>query len=84
MPASALREHDGTSVRAPSSSTTQIRHALTGVRLAAKHRVGTSTPAAPQASSSVAPSGTRTAAPSMVSATSRTGPSVGRRGLSAG
>ena len=31
IPSSALREHDGTSVRAPSSSTTQTRHTFTGV-----------------------------------------------------
>ncbi len=32
MPGSALREQAGTSVRAPSSSTTQMRQTLTGVR----------------------------------------------------
>ncbi len=31
MPSSASREHAGTSVRAPSSSTMQTRHALAGV-----------------------------------------------------
>ena len=31
MPSSALRAHAGTSVRAPSSSTTQTRQAFTGV-----------------------------------------------------
>ncbi len=35
MPASTGREHAGTSVRAPSTSTTQTRHALIGVRLSA-------------------------------------------------
>ena len=62
MPGSALREHDGTSVRAPSSSTTHTRQALTGVRLGAKHRVGTSMPSAAQASSTVAPSAAAPAA----------------------
>ena len=33
MPGSALREQAGTSVREPSSSTTQTRHTFTGVRL---------------------------------------------------
>ena len=31
IPASAFREHAGTSVRAPSSSTTHTRHTFTGV-----------------------------------------------------
>ena len=31
IPSSALREHEGTSVRAPSSSTTQTRQTFTGV-----------------------------------------------------
>ena len=35
MPASIGREHAGTSVRAPSTSTTQTRQALIGVRLSA-------------------------------------------------
>jgi len=35
IPGSALREHDGTRVRAPSSSTTQTRQTFTGVRLSA-------------------------------------------------
>ena len=35
MPASAVRLHAGTSVREPSTSTTQTRQALTGVRLSA-------------------------------------------------
>ncbi len=30
MPGSALREHDGTSVREPSTSTMQTRHAFAG------------------------------------------------------
>ena len=35
IPASTAREHAGTSVRAPSTSTTQTLHALIGVRLSA-------------------------------------------------
>ena len=31
MPASTFREHEGTSVRAPSTSTTQTRQTFTGV-----------------------------------------------------
>jgi hypothetical protein len=84
MPASALREHAGMSVRAPSSSTTQIRHTLTGVRLRAKHRVGVVTPTAAQASRTDAPSGTVAGCPSTVTVTSRRGPSRGRRPRSAG
>ena len=42
--ASTLREHAGTSARAPSSSTTQTRHAFAGVRVSPKHSVGVSTP----------------------------------------
>ena len=33
MPSSTLREHAGTSTRAPSISTTQTRQALTGCRV---------------------------------------------------
>ena len=61
IPASALREHEGTNVRAPSSSTTHTRHTLTGVRFAAQHMVGVSMLSALHASRRVAPSGTRTA-----------------------
>ena len=60
IPSSAARLHAGTSVRAPSTSTTQTRHAFTGVRLSAKHSVGVSIPWARQASRIVAPSATRT------------------------
>ena len=35
IPGSALREHAGTRTREPSTSTTQTRHAFTGVRLSA-------------------------------------------------
>ena len=35
MPASTLREHDGTSTRAPSTSTTQTRQTFTGVSVSA-------------------------------------------------
>ena len=35
MPSSAVREHAGTRTRDPSTSTTQTRQALTGVRLSA-------------------------------------------------
>ena len=42
-----------------------------GVRFAAQHSVGVETPLASQASRSVAPSGTVTALPSMVSETVR-------------
>src|SRR6185369_8568237 len=40
MFASALREHEGTRTRAPSSSTTQTRQTFTGVRFSAKQSVG--------------------------------------------
>src|ERR1019366_8828877 len=40
FPASAGREHAGTSTRAPASSTTQTRHTFTGVRFSAKQSVG--------------------------------------------
>ncbi len=69
MPGSATREQAGTSTRAPSTSTTQMRHAFTGVRFSAQHSVGVSTPAAWQALRSVAPSGTVTDAPSTLSST---------------
>ena len=73
MPASALRAHEGTSTREPSSSTTHTRQALTGVRLSAKQSVGVSTPSARSASRIVEPSGTRTALPSTSSSTRRLG-----------
>ena len=44
MSGSTLREHAGTSVRAPSSSTTQIRHAFAGVSVSPKQSVGVSIP----------------------------------------
>ena len=63
MPGSTRREHAGTSVRAPVTSTTQTRHALTGVRLSRKHSVGMSIEAARQASRIVVPAATRDRAP---------------------
>src|SRR3989475_9680046 len=70
MPASTLREHAGTRTRAPSSSTTQTRHTLTGVRLSSWQSVGVSTPRRRQASRMVEPSVTSTSRPSMVMPTS--------------
>ena len=35
IPGSALREHDGTSTRAPSTSTTHTRQTFTGVSVSA-------------------------------------------------
>ena len=46
MPGSTLREQAGTSVRDPSSSTTQIRQTFTGVRFSRKQSVGVSMPRA--------------------------------------
>src|SRR6185437_16048434 len=51
------------------------RHTFTGVRFSREHSVGVSTPCSRQASSSVAPSGTRTVVPSTVMSTSRRGAS---------
>src|SRR6266568_1896772 len=70
MPASTLREHAGTRIRAPSSSTTQTRHTLTGVRLSSWQRVGVSTPRRRHASRMVEPSVTSTSRPSMLTPTS--------------
>src|SRR2546429_1160074 len=42
MPASTLREQAGTSVREPSSSTTQTRQTFTGVSVSRKQSVGVS------------------------------------------
>src|SRR3989441_8597903 len=70
LPASTLREHAGTRTRAPSSSTTQTRHTLTGVRLSSWQSVGVSTPRRRHASRMVEPSVTSTSRPSMVMPTS--------------
>src|SRR2546422_517216 len=70
MPASTLREHAGTRTRAPSSSTTQTRHTLTGVRLSSWQSVGVSTPRRRHASRMVEPSVTLTSRSSMVMPTS--------------
>lgn len=45
IPASTRLEQAGASTRAPSTSTTQRRQALTGVSVSRKHNVGMSTPA---------------------------------------
>src|SRR2546430_2326428 len=66
MPASTLREHAGTSTRDPSTSTTQTRQTLTGVRVSRLHKVGVSTPSPRQASRIVVPSIACTSWPSMV------------------
>ena len=75
MPSSHLRAHDGTSVREPSTSTTQTRHALMGSMFGAQHSVGVSAcagvPSSCSASRIVAPSGTRTSRPSSCSVTRR-------------
>src|SRR5271168_160791 len=60
MLGSTLREQAGTSVRDPSSSTTQTRHTFTGVRLSRKQSVGVSIPSFFAASRMVEPSGTET------------------------
>ena len=65
-PASTFREHAGTSVREPSSSTTQTRQTLTGVRVSRKQSVGVSIPSFLAASRIVAPSGTETDWPSIL------------------
>ena len=44
IPSSAAREHDGTSTRAPSISTTHMRHAFTGCSVSRKQSVGISMP----------------------------------------
>ncbi len=77
MPSSAARLQAGTRVRAPSTSTTQTRQALTGVRLSAKQSVGVSTCWARHASRMVEPSGTRDSTPSTVIVSSRRGGSSG-------
>ena len=66
MPGSARREQAGTSVRDPSSSTTQTRQTFTGVRVSRKQSVGVSMPRLRAASRIVAPSGAETALPSIV------------------
>ena len=71
MPFSALRAHDGTSTRDPSSSTTHTRQAFTGVSVSPKQSVGMSSAFDLQASRIVAPSGTRTGSPSTSSSTVR-------------
>src|SRR5438128_54572 len=66
IPASTLREQAGTRTRDPSSSTTQTRHTLTGVRLSSWHNVGVSICSRRQASRMVEPSRTSTSRPSIV------------------
>src|SRR5215471_16663898 len=66
IPGSTLREHAGTSMRDPSSSTTHTRQTFTGVRLSRKHKVGVSMPSLRAASRMVAPSGTETGWPSIL------------------
>src|SRR2546426_6420358 len=72
-PASTLREHAGTSTREPSSSTTQTRQTLTGVRFSSWQRVGVSTCSRRHASRMVEPSVTSISRPSIVMPTSRFG-----------
>ena len=67
MSGSTLREHAGTSVRAPSSSTTQIRQAFAGVRVSPKQSVGVSIPSWLASVEDRRASGTSTAVPSIVS-----------------
>src|SRR5271163_5156553 len=68
---STLREQAGTSVREPSSSTTQTRQTLTGVRLSKKQSVGVSIPSFLAASRMVEPSGTETGSPSILTSIDR-------------
>jgi hypothetical protein len=58
MPFLGGAEHDGTSTRAPSISTTQMRHAFTGCSVSRKQSVGISMPIERHASSTVVPSRT--------------------------
>src|SRR2546426_1863147 len=73
IPASTLREHAGTSTREPSSSTTQTRQTLTGVRFSSSQSVGVSTCSRRHASRMVEPSSTSRSRPSIVMPTSRFG-----------
>src|SRR6267378_3726978 len=73
IPASTLREHAGTRTREPSSSTTQTRQTLTGVRLSSWHSVGVSMRSLRHASRIVDPSITSTSRPSIVMPTRRLG-----------
>ena len=73
MPGSTEREHDGTNVREPSTSTMHTRQAFFGVSVSPRHSTGISFPALRQASKIVVPSATRTVAPSIVASTMRLG-----------
>ena len=73
IPASTLREHAGTRTRDPSSSTTQTRHTLIGVRLSSWQSVGVSISSRRHASRIVDPSRTSTSRPSRLIGTSRFG-----------
>src|SRR5262249_7666082 len=84
MPGSTFREHAGASVREPSSSTTQTRHTLTGVRLSRKHSVGVSMLSWRAASRMVEPSGTEISLPSILIETQRTGRGGGACGTGPG
>ena len=75
IPASAVREHEGTSTRDPSSSTTQTRQTLAGRNGSSKQSVGVSISSLRHASRIVAPSKTRTGCPSTSSSTIRLGAS---------
>jgi hypothetical protein len=77
MPASTGREHDGTRVREPSTSTMQTRQAFFGVSVSPRQSTGISTPSLRQASKMVVPSGTFTVRPSMVASTSLRGIGIG-------
>src|SRR5882724_12651270 len=81
IPGSALREQAGTRVREPSTSTTQMRQTLTGVRFSRKQRVGVSIPSCRAASRRVEPSDTETGRPSIVSSTWFLGRGGGATGI---